>query len=76
MTAHKKDDLVFIDDILEAVEKITRFCKGIDKKDFIVNDLLHDAVVRNLEIIGEASSRLSASFKNEHKERLNGQKYL
>jgi uncharacterized protein with HEPN domain len=68
MTSDKKDDLVFIDDILEAVEKISRFCKGADKKDFIGNDLLRDAVVRNLEIIGEASSRLSASFRNKHKE--------
>ena len=68
MTKDNKDDLVYIDDIIEAMEKITRFCKGVEKKDFIGNELLRDAVVRNLEIIGEASSRLSASFRNEHKE--------
>jgi uncharacterized protein with HEPN domain len=28
--------------------------------------MLMDAVLRNLEIIGEASSRLTASFRNEH----------
>jgi uncharacterized protein with HEPN domain len=64
----KKDNLVYIDDVLSAIKKINRFCKNIKKDSFMKNDLLIDAVVRNLEIIGEASSKLSASFRKKHGE--------
>ncbi|MEW6067966.1 MAG: DUF86 domain-containing protein [Nitrospirota bacterium] len=64
----KKDNLVYVDDILAAIEKIDRFCKDIKKEDFMKNELLMDAVVRNLEIIGEASSKLTTSFRKKHKE--------
>ncbi len=68
MSTGKKDDLVYVDDIIEAVRKIKRFCKGTKEKDFAANEMLRDAVVRNLEIIGEAASRVSVSFRNRHKE--------
>ena len=62
MKKYKKDDLVYVDDILSSIQKINRYCKTVAKNDFIKNDLLIDAVVRNLEIIGEASSKLTVSF--------------
>ena len=52
-----------VDDILSAIKKINKYCKNVKKDSFMKNDLLMDAVVRNLEIIGEASSKLSASFR-------------
>lgn len=64
----KKDNLVYTDDILSAIKKIDKFCKGIQKADFVKNELLMDAVVRNLEIIGEASSKLTVAFREKHKE--------
>ncbi len=63
----RKDNLVYVDDILSAIKKINKFCKGIGKDDFMKNELLMDAVVRNLEIIGEASSKLTASFRERRK---------
>jgi uncharacterized protein with HEPN domain len=66
MKDSNKDNLVYIDDILEAIRKIKSYVKGVDKEEFLKNEMLMDAVLRNLEIIGEASSRLTASFRNEH----------
>lgn len=63
----RKDNLVYVDDILSAIKKINKFCKGIEKEDFMKNELLMDAVVRNLEIIGEASSKLTAPFRERYK---------
>ncbi|KAF0145430.1 MAG: hypothetical protein FD156_1000 [Nitrospirae bacterium] len=63
----RKDNLVYVDDILVAIKKINKFCKGIEKEDFMKNELLMDAVVRNLEIIGEASSKLTAPFRERYK---------
>lgn len=62
-----KDNLVYVDDILSAIKKINKFCKDIEKEDFMKNELLMDAVVRNLEIMGEASSKLTASFRERYK---------
>lgn len=68
MKKSKKDNLVYVDDSLSAIKKINKFCKNVSKNDFMKNELLMDAVVRNLEIIGEASSKLTASFMKKHKE--------
>jgi len=68
MKKNMMDDMVSVDDILLAIDKINRFCHGVTKKQFLKNEILCDAVARNLEIAGEASSRLSAAFKKNHEE--------
>lgn len=49
--------------ILDAIAKIEKYIHGVDEEQFAVNDLVQDGVVRELEIIGEAVKRLSATFK-------------
>jgi uncharacterized protein with HEPN domain len=46
---------LFLQDIVEAAHKIQRRTHGPTLQEFIANDVLYDAVVRNLEIIGEAA---------------------
>lgn len=53
-------------DILQAIEKIQRFSKGMTLKQFKTNELVLDAVVRNLEIIGEASRSIPAAVRRLH----------
>ena len=50
-------------DIALAIEKIDRFLEGKSFRDFSDNELIHDAVVRNLEIISEASRHLTDALK-------------
>ena len=59
---------LLIEDIWEATGKVSRFTKGMTVDLFARDQKTTDAVVRNLEIIGEAASRLPASFKEEHAE--------
>ena len=40
------------------IEKIERHTKGLDLQGFLANDLIQDAVIRNLEVIGEASKNI------------------
>ena len=54
----------FIDDILEAIHRIERYTDKIDIEDFSESQLHQDAVIRNLEIIGEAVKRLPTSLRN------------
>jgi Uncharacterized conserved protein len=50
-------------DIVESIEKIGRFLAGKTFADFSNDALVHDAVVRNLEIISEASRHLGDAMK-------------
>lgn len=46
-------------DIVEAIEKILAYTKGIGFEDFLRNDEKQDAVLRRILVIGEATKRLS-----------------
>lgn len=48
---------LLLEDINDAIEKIGRYIEGLTKSDFLDDEKTGDAVVRNLEIIGEAASR-------------------
>lgn len=56
-------------DALEVFLKAIRRVRGFpipDRETFFSSDYLQDAVIRNLEIIGEATKRLSDDYRNEH----------
>ena len=52
-----------IQDILKAIQKIEVYIEGMTASQFKKNELVIDAVVRNLEIIGEASKKYFALYK-------------
>lgn len=56
-----RDHRLFLDDILEAIAKIRDYTDGLDYVTFTKDAKTQDAVVRNLEIIGEAAGRLPGS---------------
>jgi uncharacterized protein with HEPN domain len=58
-----RDDLVFADDIRAAIARIQSYLDGVDEAAFQESTLIQDAVVRQLEVIGEAARRLSSSFR-------------
>ncbi len=64
----KKDDLVFIEHILESIEAIQEFSKGMDLDELSSNRLKQSAIVREIEIIGEAAKNVSKEIKDKYKE--------
>lgn len=56
-----RDPRLYLDDILGAAARIRQYTAGMDYKAFQLDRKTQDAVVRNLEIIGEAAARLSES---------------
>ncbi len=64
----KKDNLVYIQDVLDACERILSYTDGMTEKNFSEDRLTQDAVIRNIEIIGEASKNLTQNFITLHKE--------
>ncbi len=59
----KKDPTFFLKDILESVKLIEKYTKNVSKKKFLVNKETQDAVVRRLEVIGEAARNLPEGSK-------------
>ena len=55
-----------LEHILQAIERIRRYTKGKTFDDFIADDMMYYAVVKNIEIIGEASNMLTEEFRNTH----------
>jgi len=53
-----RDVTFFLEDIEIACEKILRFTQQMDFNEFVRDEKTYDAVIRNLEIIGEAAKRL------------------
>ena len=64
----KRDDLLLLKDISEAGKNIREYTSGISYEFFLGNKMMIDAVIRNLEIIGEAANILGREFKAEHPE--------
>src|SRR3990167_9497993 len=58
----KKDDSVYLKDIWYAINKIDKYVKDIDLENFHNDDMRQDAVIRQLEIIGEAANKISDEF--------------
>jgi uncharacterized protein with HEPN domain len=62
----KRDVRVYLDDILVSIEKIEEYTRTVNEEAFHTNIQLQDAVIRRLEIIGEAVKNLPQEFKDRH----------
>lgn len=53
-----KDNRVYLKQILEAIGKVRKYLMKVSLNDFLQNEMVQDATIRKLEIIGEAVNRL------------------
>jgi uncharacterized protein with HEPN domain len=60
-----RDDAYFLD-ILIAARKVLRYTEGVSWEDFTGDNVLQDAVMRNLQIIGEAARKVSDESRAAH----------
>ncbi len=59
---------VYVEDIIQAIGKIEKYISDMEKEDFINNELVQDAVIRNLEVIGEAVKRIPNDVRSSYEE--------
>ena len=62
----KKDPEIFLKHILESIENVQSFVLGRNKQDFKTDQMLQSAVVRQIEIIGEATKNIPKAFTSKH----------
>jgi uncharacterized protein with HEPN domain len=63
----KRDINLFIQDILENIKDIESFSKGLTIKEFEKNKLKQNAIIRSLEVIGEAVKNIPDEFREKYK---------
>jgi uncharacterized protein with HEPN domain len=63
-----RDERLYLEDIQLSCRKILQYIEGFDFEAFIMDDRTYDAVIRNLEIIGEAARHVPETIQNKHPE--------
>lgn len=63
-----KDNFTYLNHILTSINFIEEYSRGKKFDDLVANKMMQDAIIRQIEIIGEATSRISIVFKNEYPE--------
>ncbi len=56
----------FLEDMRKACDKVIRFTQQITREQFVADDKTFDAVMRDLEIIGEASKHIPPEARTQH----------
>jgi uncharacterized protein with HEPN domain len=62
----KRDPDLLVEDMLASIHKIERYSSGMSQELFLQDEKTIDAVVRNLEILGEATRQLPEDFIAQH----------
>lgn len=58
-----RDETVFLEDIVDACRKVQRYASGLSVTQFRADEKTIDAVLRNLEVIGEAAKQISGETR-------------
>jgi len=61
-----KDNKLYLRHIRDAIEKIEKYISDVNYEQFVSNDMMADAVLRQLAVIGEATNNLSDDFRQSH----------
>jgi uncharacterized protein with HEPN domain len=61
-----RDFRLYLDDIQVSAEKVLRYTRGLGFAQFVSDDKTFDAVVRNLEIIGEAAKNIPQDIRDRY----------
>ena len=61
-----RDVWLYLQDIATSATKVLVYTHGMDSDSFLADDRTYDAVLRNLELIGEATKHVPESFRQQH----------
>ena len=62
----KDDTLIFIEHILESIKIIEDYSKRLTKEKLVKDQKIQDAIIKRIEIIGEAAKNISDSFRKKY----------
>jgi len=62
----KKDPKIFLEHILQCIERVEEYVEGVTKKQFLESVQLQDSIIRRIEIIGEAVKNIPKQVKDKY----------
>lgn len=62
----QRSSRIFLEDIIQSADKIRHYTNGLEYDDFVRNEMVADAVLRNLEIIGEAAGNIPDDIRSRY----------
>lgn len=62
----EKSPVIYLRHIQDCIGKIQEYTKDLDEDGFLKNTMIQDAVIRNFEIIGEATKQLNSDFRAKY----------
>ncbi len=57
---------LYLDDMVDFAGKVLAYTDGIDQAGFVANEIIYDATLRNLELIGEAATHIPDAIRTAH----------
>jgi len=60
-----RNEIMYLQDIAQSCEKVLRYTQSLSQTDLVREEKTYDAVVRNLEIIGEAAKHISDELRKQ-----------
>jgi len=64
---NERNDSVYLQHILEACRRLRNYAADLSQREFEENELVQDAVLRQLQVLGEAVKRLSDDVRGTHR---------
>ena len=68
MSSTQREFILYLEDMLQSMERIEEYLGDLDFRNFKMNYLVVDAIVRNFEIIGEASKNIPIDIQKRYPE--------
>lgn len=68
MSPIKREFILYLEDMIQSMERIEEYLGGLDFKKFKMTYMVVDAIIRNFEIIGEASKNIPTEIQNKYPE--------
>lgn len=62
----EKDNSIYLEHITRSISAILEYTDDLSETDFASNRLVQDAVLRQFQVMGEATKRLSKEFRSQH----------
>lgn len=59
----KKSDLIYLDHIFQSLSKAVEYLENVQYDDFLIDEEKQDALIRKIEVSGEATKRLSGELR-------------
>lgn len=64
----RRDNAVYLQHLVAAIEAVMGYIEGMSEKEFRNSNLVQDAVIRQLQVIGEATKRLTPEMRDRYEE--------